>query len=405
MKRIFIPFLLSLVAAVPAARSADRCRANTMEEPAWTSSTGCIGVPLDQADPDKDKLTIYYELSTPAGPSLGDIIVFHGGPGFPRARLGRKGLMWTGLRAHFTMLYFHQRGSGYSGRIATPEELVGKRHLYSLDAIVEDTRLLHRELLDDRPAVGLGKSAGGFLAMLYALKYPKLTASLVLACTSPDHRYISERERVKNEFIYMVEQRHAGFLDAYSRASDLTAEGLPDELAPGRQEGEIPERLDNVLFDLSYVLDGQFEMLAILRDVAQRRWELLARRLAKGKQTIKSTGLESLAILNSISCRELDYGKTNRFACIGIKTGPLYDIRDRLKEITAPALVLSGRFDPILPPRFQKDIVDGLGSRAKWHILEMSAHMIFKEQEDATAQYVLDFLKVPRQQVGQRPAL
>jgi pimeloyl-ACP methyl ester carboxylesterase len=404
MRRPFTLFVLALLLPVAAGKAKDHCKPRSMQEAAWQSRTACLSVPLDHDNGEKGPLDVYYELSIPDAPSMGVIIVFHGGPGFPRARLGKKGPMWRGLRAHFTMLYFHQRGAGYSGRIAKPEQLVGKRHLYSLDAMVKDTRMLHDKVLGSKPAVVMGKSAGGFLAMKYALDYPRLVSSLILACTSPDHRYISQREKVKTEFIYLIQQRHAGFLEAYARASDLTAEGLPAEALPEEEERST-ERLDNVLFDLSYVLAGQFEMLAIIRDIAHRRWSLLRKRLARGKQTIKSTGLESIAILNSISCREFDYGKTNRFACIGIKTGPLYDIRGRLSEIKSPALVLSGKYDPILPPRFQKDITDGLGGTAEWYVLDMSAHMIFMEQEDATAQYVLDFLDVPHQQVGQRPAL
>ena len=70
-----------------------------------------------------------------------------------------------------------------------------------------------------------------------------------------------------------------------------------------------------------------------------------------------------------------------------------------------PALVLSGRYDPILPPRFQEEIAEALGGPVTWQVFDLSAHMVFREQPAATAGAVLDFLGVPRQQVPQLPGL
>ena len=83
----------------------------------------------------------------------------------------------------------------------------------------------------------------------------------------------------------------------------------------------------------------------------------------------------------------------------------LYDVRDELASLPIPTLILSGRFDPILPPRFQQEIAEAMGDFAQWHILELSAHMIFQEQPRASSELVLDFLQINRQQPAQTPAL
>ena len=388
-----------------AAERPDECRRDTEEFPLWTEESGCIDTPWDALDPSAGKFPLYYELSRPTGPSMADLIVFHGGPGYPRRHLQRGGLLWESLRAHCTILYFHQRGSGLSARVADPAELEGKEDRFTLDRIVEDTWFLHQELLDGRPVVLLGKSAGGFLAMKFALAHPEATRALVLAATSPHHGYISARNEVKTGFFLSLEERWPGFLRALGRARVLLARADAKDvgpLAPGISRNDL---LESMLFDLAYTLDGQFEMVAMARDLAERRFGLFTARAAAGKETLRPTGLESDAVLNLITCRELRFGLANPLLCRNVMEGELYDLRPRLKELTVPVLVLSGRYDPILPPSFQEEILRNLPTPPEWHVFELSSHMLFEEQPKASAAYILDFLGIPRQQLPQSPGL
>lgn len=402
---LHIPLLLCLLPSLVGATENEHCKTTAWDGRAWTTTTGCHQVPLDYQDAGAGSLDLYYELSVPSQESLGTIIVFHGGPAYPREHLHESGWLWESLRTHFTLLYFHQRGAGYSGLVATKAELQGKEHLYTLDAIAQDAVGLHRALLKKEKVVLFGKSAGGFIALRYALDHPDLVSGLILAATSPHHGYISSRTQVKAAFFRELDRRYPGFLANTRRAFEVLEPGPLASLTPFRELFSNGDVIEPILLDLSYTLTGQFEIIAMTRDLAQRRYSLLLERLKTGRKTLRSTGLESIPVLNLITCREFDYGRSNPTACNDLEPVTLYDVRPRLKELKVPVLVLSGRYDPILPPQFQEDIVRNLETEHKWHILEMSAHMIFQEQPFACVRFILDFLHVPRQQMPQSPAL
>jgi pimeloyl-ACP methyl ester carboxylesterase len=63
-------------------------------------------------------------------------------------------------------------------------------------------------------------------------------------------------------------------------------------------------------------------------------------------------------------------------ACLG------HDAADRLSQITAPTLVLSGELDTILPPRFGRFVAD-LIPNARFEVMPGEAHQPFQEVPDA----------------------
>lgn len=399
------PFLLILASVLPARAQEDPCRNDVKKEEYWFTRSGCLRVPLDHSDPEGPLIPIYYELSEPMGRSIGSMIVFHGGPGFPRRHLQSQGPLWEGIRLYYRVLYFHQRGTGWSGRITDPQELRGREHLYSLDRIVDDTAILHDQLLDGARAVLMGKSAGGFLALKYALARPDVVSAVVVAATSAHHGYLSNRSDEQNSFLRQLADRYPG-LDTNLREGtnrlDLT--DLVGE-ASGESFSSVSELVESVFLDLSYTLHGQFEIVAIARQLAQGETTLLKKRLATGRKTLRSTGMESLPVLNNITCRELMFGRTSPETCRDVPEGKPYDIRENLKQISLPVLVLSGLYDPILPPKYQQEIAEGLGGPVTLRVLNASAHMLFEEQPAACARYVFDFLNIPSQHPPQLPSL
>lgn len=394
-----------LVLAAPPAWAEDPCRPQQLLGEAWQTVTGCLVVPWDRQDKSAGEFPLYFEISEPTQPALGNLMVLHGGPAYPRRHLQERGPLWRGLRAHYRVLYFHQRGSGFSARVNSRAELEGREQLFTLTHTVEDARSLQVEVLSGAPISLMGKSAGGFIALLFALRYPADTERLILAATTAQHEYISQRHKVKEDYLLNLEERYPGFLEQHRQAQSVLRPGL---LAAVPALQDLLLRFDifeSVTFDLSYTLAGQFETVAITRDIAQHRFELLLDRVATGRKTLRTTGLESLVVLNHITCREFAFARSNPEACQTPAVEPLFDVREDLSGLTVPTLILSGRFDPILPPRFQQEIAIALGNLAVWHTLELSAHMLFQEQPQASSELVLEFLGIERQQAAQTPAL
>ena len=69
-----------------------------------------------------------------------------------------------------------------------------------------------------------------------------------------------------------------------------------------------------------------------------------------------------------------------------------YDVRQALRAITAPALVLAGRSDWITPPAEALQLALGL-PRAALHVFAASGHMPFWEEPDPFRLLVADFLR------------
>ena len=55
-----------------------------------------------------------------------------------------------------------------------------------------------------------------------------------------------------------------------------------------------------------------------------------------------------------------------------------HDTEDRLPEIVAPTLVLSGELDIILPPRFGRSVAAGI-PKARFEVMPGEAHQPFQE--------------------------
>jgi proline iminopeptidase len=70
-----------------------------------------------------------------------------------------------------------------------------------------------------------------------------------------------------------------------------------------------------------------------------------------------------------------------------------YDPLPRLREIRAPALVLSGRYDRVTPPSVAQAIFDALApGRRRLHVFERSAHRPWAEQPEEYFEVLAGFL-------------
>ena len=121
------------------------------------------------------------------------LICLPGGPMQASAYLGDLG----GLSAHRSLAFLDLRGTGESAVLADPAS-------YRCDRLVDDVEALRAHLGLDRVDL-LGHSAGGTLAVLYAVRYPERIGRLALINSSPrvvgleitdaDRRQIAELRR------------------------------------------------------------------------------------------------------------------------------------------------------------------------------------------------------------------
>ena len=129
----------------------------TSKEKSTENETGFVNINNNQ---------LYYNIT-----GIGDtIVVLHGGPGFSHQYL--KPQLDSLLSNHFTLLYFDQRGSGWSGGQDDTLNLNIENFVEDLEVIRNHFKISEFNLL--------GHSFGGLLGMYYSIKYPQKVSSLIL---------------------------------------------------------------------------------------------------------------------------------------------------------------------------------------------------------------------------------
>ena len=98
--------------------------------------------------------------------------VLHGGPGLDHRYFGRS---LAGLESYRKLYYIDFRGHGKSSK--------ADKKTYTLETFTDDINAL-REALGHETIEILGHSMGGFVALLYALRYPVHLDTLILVDTT-----------------------------------------------------------------------------------------------------------------------------------------------------------------------------------------------------------------------------
>ena len=131
------------------------------------------------------------------------LVILHGGPGFSHQYL--KPQLDTLLSTHFTLLYYDQRGSGWSDGQNDTLNLKIENFVEDLEQIRTYFKLNKLNLL--------GHSFGGLLGMHYAIAYPQKVNSLILV--DPDAASFALRTPYQIEMINsrLTEQQNA-YLDS-----------------------------------------------------------------------------------------------------------------------------------------------------------------------------------------------
>jgi proline iminopeptidase len=260
----------------------------------------------------------------------GPLLVVHpGGPGFSPVYLGDL----AGLGDRHTVVILNPRGVGASDRPAD-------RSAYHLDDYVSDLEELRRHLGLERMLL-LGYSHGGLVAQAYAFAHPDRVDRLVLAVTLA--RFGPEQE-------------------AATKAAKEKRSGEPwFEEANSAGEDDSDSTTDEV------VRDQTFRGMPF---------------------NFAKFGPAEAAYLDTFRSEPINGDAQRAF---GTEL-PSLDLRSRLRDITAPTLVITGEEDYICGPVCAAEISGAIpGSRQV--IVPDAGHFVVFEQRQAFHDEVSDFLK------------
>jgi pimeloyl-ACP methyl ester carboxylesterase len=70
----------------------------------------------------------------------------------------------------------------------------------------------------------------------------------------------------------------------------------------------------------------------------------------------------------------------------------IFDVRDRVKAITAPTLVVAGEADRMTPLKYATFLAQQIPA-ARLHVVPEAGHMVMLEAADAVTLAILDFLR------------
>jgi proline-specific peptidase len=270
--------------------------------------------------------SIYYRI-------VGDsdavpLLVIHGGPGMSHDYLRDL----DGVADERPVIYYDQIGCGRSDRPDDPG-------LWTLATFADEIDTVREALGLDRVHL-FGQSAGGWIAIDYALRTPAGLASLHLANTCAS---IPLFERG-------VAQLRAALPDGAGAVIDsCESAGITTD----------PEYLAAV---------GLFNRLHFT-----------------GTDDVPARVHASLLALNPAIYRAM-VGTGLTFT--GNMSG--WDVTDRLGNLDLPVLVNSGRFDEMTPD-VVRPMVDAIPG-ARWHLFEQSAHLPMVTETDAFMRATREFL-------------
>jgi pimeloyl-ACP methyl ester carboxylesterase len=263
----------------------------------------------------------------------GPVLVCHpGGPGFSSSYFADLAGLWE----QFTLVMLNPRGTGGSDR-------PGDRRAYQIDDYVADVEELRRHLGLEQMLL-LGHSHGGVVAEAYAAEHPTRVQRLVLASSLA---------------------RFGPGQEAAMKAGIDRRSGRPwyaDAVAALEEEQEAKFTTDQ---ELGNIFFREFPLYFARYGDAEAGYA----------DTLRSDTINADTLL--LFNREI----FNTF-----------DLRDRLPNITAPTLVITGEDDFICGPMCAAEISAGI-SGAREVIVGDSGHMIFIEQPQAFHDEVASFLE------------
>jgi proline iminopeptidase len=273
------------------------------------------------------------------------LLYLHGGPGQGAYEF----MLYQGdrLARHLRVIGLDQRGVLRSDPLAEGEP-------FGLEDLVEDCEALRRELGIDRWAV-LGQSFGGYLAMLYALTYPRSVTRLLFENPSWDLALTSRSVLCSAAHLYRAMGKEA-------QAAECLAAAAGD-LEPPAVWGEFVR--------LCTGLGSRRSELHVYNPECRER-----------RQRV----LEEAPFPDEWWER----GRTHHNRLI--EEGRLWEsLLSRFPQVPCPALLMKGKHDPI-PSQTEIDAFLKLVPEAQMVLFEESGHFVQLEEPERYQEVVVRFV-------------
>jgi len=277
-----------------------------------------------------------------------EIIVLHGGPGYPY--LGPPPGLHQLAESH-RVIYYHQRGCGNSTR---PVDKFTSKNFYrnmreldralGLGAQVADIERVRRILGVEKLTL-LGHSFGAFLAALYAAEFPERVSALVLVAPAQLVVFPGEGNVLQEVGALLPEELKAEY-DAYLK------DYLDFKNLFSRSEGELIGL--NSRFTRFYLAAAKAKGMPVpsgLRFHGNGGWMVQALYLSMGKK---------------------------------------HDYRPALRRVTVPALILHGGRD--IQPQDASALYAQVLPNAEFRVLPEAGHFLFADDPAQFAAVVSEFL-------------
>lgn len=257
------------------------------------------------------------------------VLILHGGPGLDHQEFGD---YLDPLADHgYQLVLVDERASGRSSR---PDSAT-----WTLPQMAADVPALAQAMGFERYGV-LGHSYGAFVALQYAVDFPRDTGPVIVSAGLASSRYLESVGAALEAF--EPEELRAQVAASWEREPTVA----------------IPE-------DFAQLMHDQLPFhFADPRDPRIEEYEFRTREAVYSPEVLRVFA-------------DAGYG--------GI------EVESRLPSVTRPVLVLSGRHDRTCVPEGGKAIADGIPG-AKFVVFEHSAHMMFVEEPELYLRVVREFL-------------
>lgn len=286
-----------------------------------------------------DSVRIYYERDGQGEP----LVLIAGGPGDSHTYFKP---YFNKLAKKNTIIYFDARGRGRSTRTA--------HAAYSVEKDVEDLENLRKQLGYSKINI-LGHSYGGVVAESYALTYPEKVSRLILCNT-----------------FHSAE----GWQDNIDNCNHHIRQSYPDVW---KKLMSLRERMKSNTKEWRKVYDPCIDNLYWFSVTKKKKYQAVYRKLRSTEDDFSESVYYSII------------GSDPDFQVNGSMKG--LDLRERLKSLDMPTLILGGRADKIATIKQAMEIHESI-SQSKIVIFQKSGHLPFVEQNKTFTDTVAQFLKV-----------